>query len=187
MTNRKGFSPFYFEMKEYTNIFISHFLKYPNMLPDDFFKLIYQNSHGPHHLNIEFLESNFINELNMLNDEPKIKQEYIGNEYTRIYLNPKWTDLEKQSILNAFIKSNQDYNPNPLLLQKELECLKALVLNKMINFDISTFLEVLEKFRENPKPLSHSKIYKDSYNPHYVVIHNKYLQQNTIMVNHEKK
>ena len=50
--------------KEFYDLFITHFTKYPKMLPNDFFKLIYQNSHGPHHLDSLKLTENFIKELN---------------------------------------------------------------------------------------------------------------------------
>ncbi len=161
----------------YKNIFIDHFRKYPAMLPNDFFKLIFQNSHGPHHINQNNIKTNFINELNSLTKPPKYNYEDIGNNYTRVYLNPLWTDNEKELVLNAFIKSNLDYNPNVSLLYEELSLLKELVKSKEIPLNFKLFEEELENYIYNgPKAISHSLLYKQEYDPHYVVINNLYLK-----------
>ena len=161
----------------YQNIFIDHFRKYPKMLPSDFFKLIYQNSHGPHHLDKNKIKDNFIKEINSLTKIPKDQYEYIGNNYIRIYLNPLWDNNEKEQILNAFIKSNLDYNPDPLLLYKELEILNDLIVSKKINLNIQVFQKEMNEYIINgPKAISHSTIYKENYDPHYVVINSLYFK-----------
>ena len=175
-------------MNEYINIFISHFSKYPKMLPNDFFKLIYQNSHGPNHLNQVLIKANFTNELKSLTKPPKEQFEDIGNNYTRVYLNPKWDSTIQEAVLQAFVNSNIDYNPNSSLLFKELELLKKLILNNSINLEIESFLNDYDSYINNgPKAVSHSSQYKQNYDPHYVVIHNKYLNsvRNILEVNYE--
>ena len=174
----------------YKQIFKEHFRKYPLMLPNDFFKLIYQNSHGPHHLDSETLTSNFLNELSSLKTSPKYYFEYIGNNYTRVYLSPNWTVKEKNLILDAFIKSNLDYRPNTKLLYDELMLLQEMVNLNEIAIDHDLFNKSLDNYLSNGiKAISHSTIYKQEYNPHYVVINNLYLEpiKNILEVNNEKR
>ena len=157
-------------------IFLEHFIKYPLMLPNDFFKLIYQNSHGPHHLNQNNITMNFYNELSILVSPPKYQLENIGNNYTRVYLNPLWNTNDRESVLDAFIKSNMDYKPNMSLLYEELDLLKELVMSNKININTEQFLNELDNYlTKGPHAVSHTNNYKNSYDPHYVVIHNNYL------------
>lgn len=174
----------------YKVIFLEQFNKYPLMLPNDFFKLIYQNSHGPHHLNPDNIKINFNNELNNLTEPPKYQLEDIGNNYTRVYLNPLWNTDERLLVLDAFIKSNLDYKPNSSLLYEEIELLKELVISNTININKELFFTELDSYlNKGPRAISHSINYKQAYNPHYVVIHNTYLHpiKNIFKVNNEEK
>ena len=165
-------------MKEFYDLFITHFTKYPKMLPNDFFKLIYQNSHGPHHLDSLKLTENFIKELNSITNPPKYQFEDIGNNYTRVYLNPYWNEHQRNLILDAFIKSNLDYQPNVALLYKELELLKNMIDMNIISINKQLFENELNNYLFNGiKQISHSILYKQQYDPHYILINNIYLNQ----------
>ena len=164
-------------MKQYNKIFIEHYSKYPLMLPRDFFKLIYQNSHGPHHLNQETLRLNYYNELEHIKKEPIIKYEEIGNDYYRVYLNPNWDNNIKLLVFNAFLESNLNYQPNRKLLEDELILLENMIKDKVINIDYNLFVNSLIEYRNmGYGALSHSNQYKLNYDPHYVVIYGKFLK-----------
>ena len=165
-------------MNNFKDLFIKHFTKYPKMLPNDFFKLIYQNSHGPHHLDSNKLTTNFINELNSVTKPPKYQFEDIGNNYTRVYLNPYWTKQQRDLVLDAFIKSNLDYQPNIKLFYQEIDLLKEMVDSNTISIEKQLFTNELNSYLLNGiKPISHSMLYKQEYDPHYVLINNIYLMQ----------
>ena len=156
----------------YKEIFLEHFIKYPLMLPNDFFKLIYQNSHGPHHLNLNNITINFHKELSILVNPPKYQLENIGNDYTRVYLNPLWNTNDRESVLDAFIKSNIDYRPNISLLYEELDLLKELVMSNIININIDQFLNELDNYlTKGPHAVSHTNDYKNSYHFLHIVLH----------------
>ena len=146
------------------------------MMPNDFFKLIYQNSHGPHHLNSTNIVNNFQKEITSISLTPKYKYEFIGNDYYRIYLNPTWNDDTKNQVLNAFIKSNLDYQPNINLFEYELSLLNELIKNNIISIDFKLFTNCLNTYKDNNYgPISHSLEYKNHYDPHYVLIHKTFL------------
>jgi hypothetical protein len=148
------------------------------MLPNDFFKLIYQNSHGPHHLNTEKLRTNFELELNSLSISPDTILEYIGNNYYRIYLNPNWSFEIKELVFKAFKESNIDYEPNEDLFFRELDLLFEMINKKDISIDFNSYLNELKSYKENGfGMISHTKQYKEYYQPHYVVIKEKYLNE----------
>jgi len=140
----------------------------------DYYKLIYQDFFGPAHI---------------LQDEAKALG-YLEKEVrnTNKFENYEFQDI---GILNNFVRVN-------LKLVKEgkitIERLFAALKNSVIKINYTTNekwkqywtqlysliqkigsfepnQELFEQIKNNPPLVSHSKIYKDNYQPHYRIIH----------------
>ncbi|MFO7969108.1 MAG: hypothetical protein R6U15_03210 [Candidatus Izemoplasmatales bacterium] len=170
------------------NIFIKHNLKYPLMEISDYLKLIYQNSFGPKHFAkdltldniIKYLREEYENDLT--GDNINIIED-IGNDYVRVSL--KIIDKQKLKLENlaiAFYKSMDskviDYNNSKMLFNKQIELLIDMIKTGEIKLDKEKAISFIKEYLNNGiKPISHSKIYKKNYKPHYRVIHKKHLKE----------
>lgn len=148
-----------------------HYSLYPNMQVEDFIKLIYQATFGPYHLGSDFQTTkHYIDEeikLDLINDE--IVE--VSDSYIRVPIN-KYTDsslLTNQLIdtINDTKITNDDYN----IFYKRLYILQKLINKRIIKLNKKTSLKYIKTYMsEGAKPLSHSSIFKETYNPHYRVI-----------------
>lgn len=154
-------------MNSYLN---THIKKYPKMQIEDKIKLLMQANLGCGHLVNDFdkVLKRVMSELQEINESSEPLIEEIGNNYVRVHLKPyydKYHSFDK--LINAFILSSKE-EANLDAFLEELECLRKTLNNDEIIF--------LDNYLCNKNYLiSHSKIYRDEYNPHYLVIHKKYL------------
>ena len=144
-----------------------HINKYPNMQIEDKIKLIYQGSLGPNHLNInkEKLLENLKHEYELANNFNISCDmiEEISDSYVRIYIKP-YFDFYKSfdKLIEAFIFScnvNTDHN---------------LFIDNINYYLKDENTKVVASFLDKGY-IHHSNIYKESYHPYYLVIHNKYI------------
>ena len=154
-------------MNKYLN---EHLNKYPLMQIEDKIKLIMQGNLGPGHLvnNYQMVLTRVSKELEELSNTNQEMIEEISDSYVRIYLAPYYAKYHNfDNLINIFIKSSQeekDYTNFFNDLKK---------LRNTLNEEDKKFLDM---YLENKDYLiSHSKTYRDIYNPHYLVIHKKYL------------
>lgn len=159
---------------ELINIIKTHLEKYPKMELEDFLKLIFQNSHGPKHLDILKVKENFRKEL----QDATLKKnyvEYIGNDYYRVYFNKLWDEDTINKVLDAFIKSNQNSQVFEQLFNDEIDDLIELINLKKVSLS-SNDITLIRNYQEKDNHMiSHSLLYKQLYNPHYILIHKNYL------------
>ena len=149
-----------------------HLKKYPLMQIDDKIKLLMQGTLGPAHLinDKEQVKRRIYAEYEQIKD---ISYEYdlvehISDKFVRIYLKPFYEKFKTfDNLIEVFFKSCDNvsdlyYLEKDLLKLREVETIenKKAIDNYFYSGDIL---------------ISHSKIYKDNYHPHYLVINKKYL------------
>lgn len=175
-------------MDNYQEILLHHYQLYPLMQIDDFVKLTYQMVYGPRHfsghptlkkieqfLRIEILElGNFDNE-DIIED--------IGNDFVRVYLDKSFLLLGKlENIASMFYQSMNLEHEHPKVLETKfinsLSILKKLVEDRTIHLDNTYCSCWIKRYIEvGIRPISHSAIYRKTYNPHYRVIHQSMLKR----------
>ncbi len=162
-------------MKELKNIIIAHSKRYPDILPCDAVKLIYQNEFGGGHLiknpqeSLERLKREFII---VTGDDSVPLLEDIGNGLSR--LNLQAVDINKLSleqINRIFVKSSACHVGSKERFIEKLNILKECFYEFNFSFSYEELLNYLEDYKlADYKMVSHSKEYSLKYNPHYRVI-----------------
>lgn len=158
-------------MNKYLKI---HILKYPKMQIEDKIKLLMQANLGNGHLVTDYevilnrVSKEYI-ETKLLNVEYDLIEK-ISDKYSRIYLKPYYEKHHSFSdLVEIFIESSTKKTSKHKFL-KELKKLKHNINNEEIIF-LNKYLE------EKNFLISHSDIYKNEYHPHYLVIHNKFIER----------
>ena len=147
-----------------------HLTKYPLMQIEDVLKLFMQGILGPGHLVSSF--DNCIQRINAeyhsINRETNDDLvEQISDKYVRIYLYPYYQSKHDfTALVNAFISSSK-LPINVEEFKKEIATLKT----KENEDYIDRYLESGDFL------ISHSKVYKEAYDPHYLVISKKFLEE----------
>lgn len=149
----------------------AHYNMYPKMQVEDFIKLIYQATFGPSHLGIDIESTKYY-----IEEEIKLGLENndsidISDLYKRepINKNTNSTLLTNQLIdtINSINITDDDYN----IFYKRLYILQKLINKKIIKLDKKSSLKYIRTYMsEGAKPINHSSIFKETYNPHYRVI-----------------
>ena len=146
-----------------------HLKKYPLMQIEDVLKLYLQGILGPAH-NVSSFEKCLERTLNeyrsITNNQYLNIEENISSEYVRIYLYPYYQKMNSFDLLvKYFILSSQDkVDVNAFI--SEIKKLINKENEEYINQDLSAKNYII----------SHSQIYKDNYDPHYLVINRKYIK-----------
>ncbi len=163
---------------ELKQIIFEHIKKYPKQELQDVLKMLYQNEFGPKHIaenEIECFKS-LSKELQSIEySEAEELFEDIGYGALRLNLKaiPKNTDLNY--INKIIIKSADEFCGTNERLVIKLGLLVVMAENKEIPFEIERVRKETNAFAKNGfKPVSHSDIYKQCYNPSYRVISKKY-------------
>lgn len=142
--------------------------KYPLMQIEDIIKLYLQGILGPAHL----VKDSTLIEKRLLNEYEEIKDidysydmiEEISDEYIRVYLKPYFEKYKSfRHLCLAFIKSALE----PINIEEYKNVIKTLINDENKQF-INDYLN------SDSILISHSKIYKENYHPHYLVINKKY-------------
>ncbi len=147
-----------------------HINKYPKMQIEDKIKLLMQGFLGPGHLvnDYQMVLNRVESELNQISISSTDIYEEISDTFVRVYLKPYYEKHHSfDELIKAFILSSKEEKDFDGFF-KELENLR-----KTLNEDELNFLNI---YLENKKYLiSHSDIYRNLYNPHYLVISKKYI------------
>ncbi len=145
-----------------------HLKKYPLMQIEDIIKLHLQGILGPAHLvgDHKLIEKRLLNEyeeIKNLNFKYEMIEE-ISDDYIRVYLKPYFEKYKSFTLLaDGFKKSAVE--PTNLVEYKN-------IIKSLINENNKSFIN--DYLKNDNILISHSKIYKDNYHPHYLVINKKY-------------
>ena len=146
-----------------------HKEKYPLMQIEDIIKLHLQGILGPAHLlpSKDKIKENFIKEYNEIKDLDYQYEllEDVSETYTRVYLKPYYELMGSFDKLVDVFYYSIDKN---LDIEGYKEVIKSLVNNENVAY--------INKYLESESVLiSHSKIYKKNYHPHYIVVKSMYI------------
>lgn len=149
-----------------------HIAKYPLMQIEDKIKLTMQAILGPAHLinDKEKVKKRIIEEYNSIKDIEYNYDliEYISDKYVRIYLKPYYEKFQSfDNLVEVFYKSCDNVN-DLYYLEKALISLKEVESEENKEY-------INQYFYSGDILISHSKIYKENYHPHYLVVNKKYL------------
>lgn len=147
-----------------------HLKKYPLMQLEDVLKLYLQGILGPAHLvsSFENCLSRVTNEYNSItHNQYNDIEEVISDEYVRVYIYPYYQQEKDFTLLiRCFIESSKEVG--------DIDYFKKKV-SSLVNNDNEEYIK--QYLSSNNYLVSHSQIYKDAYDPHYLVIHKKYLHK----------
>ncbi|MCF7930725.1 MAG: hypothetical protein K9L02_04345 [Acholeplasmataceae bacterium] len=169
-------------MHLFKEILMNHYHMYPLMQIQDFIKLIYQMVYGPKHFsNNPSLEQIILylkSELLVLEDNKSDEYiEDIGNGYVRIYLNHSFNHEGKLNwIAVTFYESMMLELENPEQLKNlflsAIDDFLNLVKSNDIKLDEANCRLWLDTYLEQGiRAISHSETYRNTYKPHYRVVH----------------
>lgn len=144
-----------------------HLKKYPLMQIEDFLKLHLQGILGPAH-NVSDYErclARTIKEYESItNNQYQEIEENISDDYVRIYLYPYFQKEHSFELLvKYFILSSQDKVDVNLFIK---------TVKSLINPDNESYIN--EYLKSGNYLISHSDIYRQNYDPHYLVINRKF-------------
>ncbi len=164
------------QMKE---VFSVQVKRYPQLMPQDAVKLLYQNEFGGGHIiaNRESSLQYLIREYEAIQHNGTLPPcEDIGNNLCRLNLGVLDTDEASLETVNSiFVKSAEQTTGNLSSFKAKLSALCALADAQMFAFsaqELSDYLVIYEK--EGYPMVSHSRTYRDAYHPAYRIILKKY-------------
>ena len=144
-----------------------HLKKYTLMQIEDVLKLYLQGILGPAHnvsSNENCLNRTIKDYKAITNNLYNEIEEVISDEYVRIYLYPYFQKEHSFELLvKYFILSSQDKGDVNLFVSE---------IKKLINNENKDFIN--QYLKSGNYLISHSDIYKENYDPHYLVINRKY-------------
>ncbi|MBQ8624324.1 MAG: hypothetical protein IJ424_08190 [Oscillospiraceae bacterium] len=154
---------------------LTNALKHAKMRPQDAVKLVYQACFGPGHLisdpqkAFEYLKAEY--EATRPRETAPLC-EPIGLGMARVNLaalDPNGVEIEK--LFAAFIASSKIKNSDMAEFLKALELLKSLCKDGVFRFGVDELNAYLEDYAKAGYPMvSHSKEYKQAYEPAYRVV-----------------
>ena len=167
---------------ELIEILTYHKNKYPQMEVSDVIKLVYQNEFGGGHLITNPLQSltYLTYEYNSINKDYSMPlYEEIGNNLIR--LNLKAIDnniLSLEKINDIFVSSSRITKGTISSFLSKIEIVKTLCKNNFFTFSYETLINYLNEYEKHNYPMvSHSKTYKDNYDPAYRVISKSFINE----------
>ena len=160
------------------DILPEHADRYPQMLPCDAVKLIYQSVFGPGHLipdpcaALSYLE----NEFSSLSASLSLQTEEIGGRFSRLYLSDI-ADLGHEEsvrlIWKMFLSSADRNYGSESQFKEKLSDLRILTQAGDMPFTANELDEYITLYlSEGIRPVSHSERYRNSYAPAYRVLKN---------------
>ena len=162
-------------MEEILEIMKTHLEKYPQMTPQDCFKLIYQNELGPGHLAgdenacLEMLRKEW-DEIEADENEELITP--IGNHLCRINLKKAKCLYTPEEINDIFVRTADIHRGRMGEFMHNMKLLKNHLDELPVNFSHDEFMEFQEWYRGRGYPaLHHSPQYREAYDPHYRVVY----------------
>lgn len=171
------------DRQELRNLLIKHYAKYPKMELQDIIKLIYQNEFAGGHMIIDEegslkrlqeevsgLELNFNDSMsNDMFDE-------IGNGLCRFYLTAiRDSGIDIKTVNTFFINTANSVYGDIKSFEKKLKVVKECCRDGFLPYPLKRLEIYLDDYRSKGyPPVSHSKIYRNSYLPAYRVVKAKY-------------
>lgn len=159
-------------------LLIEHCRQYPRLQIRDIFKFIYQSSFGCEHMVAscaaakEYIRKESENILNS-ND---ILIDTLDGDYSRVHLAYLKHGLSIETFAKLFFLSAKTELYGKANLEEKLNTARTLVCENLLPFNESEFDEAAEKWKSEGYPaVHHSDVFRNTYNPAYRVIADKFI------------
>ena len=165
------------EPSGFGRIVLEHWARYPQMQPQDLYKLAFQGALGNEHLmsDTAMARRYLLEELESVQpstDEPLFEE--INNEgsLVRVNLRPfKAAGLDPESLVTAMVRTGSTFSPSEQRLESYLGEVRRLSLEERIPVTLGELLPYLEQQRvAGFPPVHHSPEYTQHYHPAYRVV-----------------
>lgn len=148
------------------------------MAPADAVKLAFQNEFGAAHLDDGRDEEREIgDEMRLAQVCSRDSAEYIGNRGARLFLTSREGLELGAGLVSKIFDASLKAQGSAQGFESKLFTLRQAVADNLFSFAAPEYDGWLEKYRrEGCPPPGHSKIYKESYKPHYRVVDSYYIR-----------
>ncbi|NMP36844.1 MAG: hypothetical protein GX051_01770 [Clostridiales bacterium] len=166
-------------MNETAKLIDAHLTLYPDLQPEDIYKLVYQNEFGGGHLinDLNECRDRIISELYCTRDD-KLSPLYtdIGNSRVRLEMkNPEVRALGADTLCRIFACSSERMGTVESF-EKKLDEVSAHLASKYPFMSSHFNNYIKDRRREKYPAVSHSEKYRQLYSPSYRVINSEYLR-----------
>ena len=159
-------------LKEHTN-------KYPLLLPQDAYKLLFQREFGPGHMaaDPEAVLARLESEYKETEKTDRPSLETIGNGFVRVYLSGLKKD-QIPSLGKVFLLSMPESRGSVPGFENSLSVLLEICGSGQLPFETPELLSFLDSIRQEGYPaVSHSDPYRCAYRPSYRVVCERILKE----------
>lgn len=147
-------------------VLLLHRERYPLLEPQDYIKLIYQNEFGPGHMIVDpdMVLKRLFDEAQSLVPVARYPFDPIGNGLIRVHINGLSED-RLMALGAAFVATANSHRGRDESFIKKLNRLRVLFPNDTsLDEFITGYLE------SGIRPIHHSHVYSENYNPAYRVV-----------------
>jgi len=165
------------EPSGFGRIVLEHWARYPQMQPQDLYKLAFQGALGNEHLmsDTAMARRYLLEELESVQpstDEPLFEEINHEGNLVRVNLRPfKAAGLDPESLVTAMVRTGSTFSPSEQRLESYLGEVRRLSLEERIPVTLGELLPYLEQQRvAGFPPVHHSPEYTQHYHPAYRVV-----------------
>ncbi len=169
-------------MKDISEVIKQQCELYPLMKVQDLYKLLYQAAMGPGHaVKNEGVVTKWLDDeitfMDHYEDKDIIEVLNGASGLVKVNIRPYLSrGGKKDKLLQAFIRTANDFVPDKEKLHDYLRVAELLAENGMIGFDLIELKEFFTEAETDLYPaIHHSDIYRAEYKPAYRVLQKKYL------------
>lgn len=155
-----------------------HYHRYPNMQITDYFKLLYHSAFGCEHAvsSLEGATEYLLSEIGRADMDSHILVESLGFGYSRVHLAYLSKGLLPETLAKLFFLSAGRERKGIDLMLCGIEILKDMARSGEIGISSDELNTAMDEWRSLGYPaVHHSEIYRQSYNPTYRVICDRYV------------
>ena len=160
------------------SVVAQHGKVYPQMLPQDVFKLLYQSQFGPGHLIDDPAKVLHYFDQEWENCEETLAYplfEDIGNGFSRLHLGAaKAMKVDRALVFQLFCASAQETGSTEEFV-KQIQAVITVCNKKELPFSGADFSNLLQQWEEDGHPhYSHTAQFRNAYHPAYRVVKTAY-------------
>lgn len=163
---------------ETRDLLLNHYQKYPNLDIQDIFKYIYQSISGCEHMisSPSDATKRIMDEHNPYTSSTQPLIEALDGEYSRISLDCLNSGLSAQALGILFFLSAKKESNTKEKIKERLCIARGLIEDGSLPFDLQEFDKAVSLWENTGfDALHHSAAFRESYNPSYRVISNRFV------------
>lgn len=166
---------------EFTEVLRSHRDRYPQMMPADVVKLVYQSEFGGEYATMpgRTAFAKLKKEMEAVAaDESAALTEPIGGGFMRVNLAAMPTNnISVFTLDSLYVMSSEMYGGTVASFCEKLECVYGLQKEEgLFAFSLEELEDFLRAYFSEGRPyIPHSEVYKEQYRPAYRVVHKELL------------